>query len=184
MKKLTNLLMLAIMAVCFVGCNNDDNEEDLIWDIPGYEIGFYVQDAEGNNLLDPAVSNNICEEPVKVEFDGKTYEKETQAEITMPKTKALPITMYGLLAQIDKDGNHYLGYGDLHGTETYTNEPIKIIWKDGTSDVVQVSNKIKWKNGKPNIQRSFKLNGKTYQSEMISSSSLRRYVVYKFIITK
>ncbi len=180
MRKFLHLFLCAVLAVSFTACNDDEEVERPIYDFPGYELGLYVEDAEGKNLLDPAVSNNIVNEPVKVTYKGKTYEKDAETE---SKTRYLPAKMYGLVSATDTDGCLFLSFGDLPGADPFVDEPVIIEWGDGTKDTILVNNKIVWNGNEPSAQRSFILNGKAYEAKITVDAS-RKHLVYKFVFVK
>ncbi len=163
MKKFMYLLLSAMLTMTFVACSNDDDEGTMIYDWPGINICFYVQDAQENNLLDTTVANNIIDAPVQVQYNGKTYDKDVV--VNEHSTRAYLATLHGLTTQKDKDGRLYLNFGELQGDDTYVNEPITIQWGDGTYDTVTMNSKIVWKGNKAESVRSFMLNGEPYEPQ-------------------
>ncbi len=61
MKRLIALSLVG-MLLCLGGCKNSDDEEWKIWDYVPYVLTIDIEDAQGNNLLDPAADGNITAE--------------------------------------------------------------------------------------------------------------------------
>ena len=140
-------------------CSEDNNGEDdlIIWDFAPINFYFIVQDAEGNDLLNPLTEGNILNQDIKAIYQGKEYKLD---EPVQPDTKAYLATMYGLRFVEEEDGHCLLYFGELQGEDTYEDETITLDWGNGTTDVITFSSRLTWNSPKdPEFDRHFYLNG-------------------------
>jgi hypothetical protein len=181
-KFVTSVLCAAVLALGLISCNeeyvegseeevedvvgneeedDDDDDDDWIWDFWPIEIFMAIQDAEGNNMLDPANPDSIV-----AEFRGESFVADT-ASHWRNATRAIMPTMYGLRYMKLKDSTDVLYFGEIDGAKHWVDEPLTIKWPDGTTDVITISSSIK--NGttaNPIIERSYKLNGKEVEKDI------------------
>ena len=180
-KFVTSVLCAAVLALGFISCNEEnvegseeeledvvgneeeeeDDDDDWIWDFWPIEIFMAIQDAEGNNMLDPANPDSIV-----AEFRGESYVADTTSH-WRNATRAIMPTMYGLRYMKLKDSTDVLFFGEIDGAGRWTDEPLTIKWPDGTTDVITISSSIK--NGttaNPIIKRTYKLNGKEVEKDI------------------
>ena len=80
---LYGMLLLFLSATCFTACS-DDEDEYLIWDFYPIILQIAVQDAQGNDLLNPETPGSIANSGIKAIYKGVTYEKDS----VMNPTKA------------------------------------------------------------------------------------------------
>lgn len=127
----------------------------MIWDIAPIVLYISVQDAAGNDLLNPETPGNIANQGIKAIYKDKTYEKD----IPVAQTKAYLAILYGLQTIKDKSGRYYLAFGEFDGAKTFEDESVTIDWNDGSTDVITFSSKLTWVAKKPVTNRKFCLNG-------------------------
>lgn len=155
------LLFLCIVSLVACGDKNDD-EEMPIWDFTPIVLHFSVQDAQGNDLLNPETKGSIADQGIKAIYNDEIYEKDS----VVSQTKAYLAQFAGLQTSKSKDGKYYLTFGEFNGNDTFDNEQVEIDWNDGTKDVVSFSSKLIWESKKePVIKRKFSLNGKDIDSK-------------------
>lgn len=158
--KLIGLFLLCIFCcINFTSCDpaNNDNEDDLIWDFAPIVLYISVQDAQGNDLLNPLTKGSIANQGIKAIYKGQTYEKDVPVE----RTRAYMAYFAGLQTEINKDGKYYLTFGEFNGDRTFDNEKVEIDWNDGKEkSVITFSSKLTWKSKKePVFNRKFCLDG-------------------------
>lgn len=164
-KILFGTLLIFFCAMSFFACDNDDNGGNdngmLFWDFAPIVLQISVQDAQGNDLLNPEMEGFIGNKGIKAIYRGKTFEKDS---VVIPKkiavTRAYLPHFKGLQTWKNDKGRYFLTFGEFAGDDNFNNEQVKIDWSDGTSDVFSFSNHLQWKSNKePEITRSFFLNG-------------------------
>lgn len=160
-----------LSAICFTACDELDTEgDDMIWDFAPIVLYISVQDADGNDLLNPETPGNIANQGIKAIYKDNIYEKDAPIN----STKAYLARFMGLQTIKSKEGVYFLTFGEFQGEKTFENEQVTIDWNDGTKDILTFSSKLSWKSKKePVFDRKFCLNGK--ETEKQSSA---------FIITK
>lgn len=164
MKKLFILPVLTVLAfgLTFSSCSNDDDE--LIWDIMPEEIQIEVTDANGVDLINPNSPNSIADNGIKIEVDGKVYEKDS-----LPKyySRAILAEFYGLKSAVRSDGRYVLSIGEFDRAVNCDGKEILVDWNDGSKkDTLLFVNHIKWKHNEPRITTLVYLNGKETGSSM------------------
>ena len=65
------LLWVAVFSL-FTSCKNNDETDNVIWDIAPIEFHIYVEDAAGRDLLNPETENNILEQDIRAIYDQKS----------------------------------------------------------------------------------------------------------------
>ena len=156
-------LVAMTLAIGFTSCNKneDDNEDDfMIWDFSSLEMLMVVQNADGQNLLDPNTPNNFVGDTIVAEWMGIKYVADT---LRCMQTREYIGYMYGLVrVQTESDSIPALYFGEISGHEFYDEAPITIHWPDSSKDVVSITASYKWseKKGPHDFVRKFKLNGK------------------------
>ena len=134
------------------------------WDAAPLSVLIFVENAEGQNLLDPNTPNNFVGDTIITEWMGKTYAMTDTVPINsgIARTRVLNAHMYGLLYVFTDDSIPALCLGNIDGAEHYDDEPATIHWPDGSTDVISITASYKWseKKGPHDFVRKFKLNGK------------------------
>lgn len=159
MKATHTLYLLFITLLCVAGFTacDDSGSDDMIWDFAPIELHIAVQDAQGNDLLNPETPGNIAKQGIKAIYNGKIYEKD----VPISQTKAYLAHFNGLQTMKFETGKYFLTFGEFNGDDTFDNEKVIIDWNDGTQDVITFSSKLIWKSkNKTVFDRKFCLNGK------------------------
>ena len=174
------IVLLACLALAFVGLNSCDDDEMYIWDYTNISVGITVQDANGVDLLDSAAVNTVVNDGITVSYGGRTYPlmnfeeyyeqyytQHTANHLAKVKRKALAPRPLGLILWDKKlrpqyQSRNFMEFGDFDSTDESDNISFTINWGDGKSDNVEITNKIlkKAKHGQLIFERTFKLNGK------------------------
>ena len=160
MKKLTQLCLLIITTCCFVSCDNN-----MTWDIAPVYFTFNVQDANGNDLLDPNTENNILDNDIKVVFEDKEYPKDVDMTPT-ENTKFYMAVLKGLYTVKYDDDDYHLEFGQFMGSEDH-DKSFVIHWGDGTHDEVSFVHDYKFRVNKPKISTKIFLNGKESNNRFV-----------------
>lgn len=156
-KSIGLFLLFTFCCINFTACESENNEDDLIWDFYPIVLSISVQDAQGNDLLNPLTKGSIANQGIKALYKGETYEKDVLVE----RTRAYMAYFYGLQTHVDQKGKFYLTFGEFNGESTFDNEEVIIDWGDNTRDVITFSSKLTWKSkNEPVFDRKLCLNGK------------------------
>jgi hypothetical protein len=146
------IVMIAIALIASFSCSRE-------WDFVNPDVCFFVRNANGDNLLDPAFEGNILENEISVDYKGETY---TLNSDTNPSTRANMEIWRGLRVEPYSsliDETPVLKFGEFRttsGSGSYHGETFTISWGDGTSDEVAFDLYIK---GSHNVQQKIWLNG-------------------------
>lgn len=160
-----------LCTVGFTACDEiDTGGDDMIWDFYPIVLYISVQDADGNDLLNPDTQGSIANQGIKAIYKETIYEKDAPVS----QTRAYLAHFRGLQTIKSNEGVYFLTFGEFQGEKTFDNEQVTIDWNDGTKDVLTFSSKLSWKSKKePVFDRKFCLNGN--ETEKQSSA---------FVITK
>lgn len=140
---------------------SNEGNDDIIWDFAPINFIIAVQDAEGNDLLNPLTEGHILEQDIKAIYQGKEYKLNEQ----VAQTRDYLAILRGLQAFMTEDGRYMLFFGELDGTDTYDNETLTLDWGDGTTDVITFSSRLTWNSPEdPEFNRHFYLNGVEQES--------------------
>ncbi|MDE6717707.1 MAG: hypothetical protein K2J70_05905 [Muribaculaceae bacterium] len=161
-----NSLLILISALLpllfFTACNNDEN---LIWDIAPVNLSIHIKDADGNNMLSPAVAGNLRGKKITAEYRGEEYElnwDQDQTRAYLPVFRGLTIGMEYIQTPQGYEADPartYMSFGEFDGAK---DQDISIILRiEGYSGewLINVTHRIKWKRGKPQISNTSTLNG-------------------------
>lgn len=90
-----------MVAAAMVACgDDDDNKDDIIWDIAPYDVSIEIVDEDGTALLNPTVDGNWMEQPFSMTYNGKEYEADWTvlygAGNADMKSRYIPAYFYGL----------------------------------------------------------------------------------------
>ena len=157
-------LVAMVLTMGFTSCSKDNGDRLWDWDIFPITALLIVENAEGQNLLDPNTPDNFVGDTIITEWMGKTYAMTDTVPINsgIARTRVLNAHMYGLLYVFTDDSIPALCLGNIDGAEYYDDEPATIHWPDGGTDVISITASYKWseKKGPHDFVRKFKLNGK------------------------
>ena len=160
----TSALVAVVLTMGFTSCEKDNGEELRELDISPITALLIVENAEGQNLLDPNTPNNFVGDTIIAEWMGKTYVMTDTVPINSEtaRTRAIGTYMYGLIYLLIEDSIPALYFGQINATAHYDDEPATIHWPDGSTDVISITASYKWseKKGPHDFVRKFKLNGK------------------------
>lgn len=132
-------------------------EKAVFWDIFPVGVEITVKDKDGNNLLNPAYSQNILNAEVTAKFRGESY------TLKQLETKAIEPTWYGFSIY-----NGKIYFGEFDGAERIDDEDLIIDWWGASRDTVTIRNIVHdtdscW------VDRAYYLNGEKvkYQFDII-----------------
>lgn len=162
MKKNRYILFLFLFPLVFTACGDDV----IIRDFINTSILIQVEDAQGNDLLDPAYERNITNNEIKVLYHDKEYLKDADVDKFRPQTRFNMPRWYGLCSY-EKDGEYYLAFGEFAPEDGYKKEYFTIDWGDGTKDEIGFDCYITWKKKKPKVHDGLYLNGKKVERIII-----------------
>lgn len=155
MKRILNIaaaIAIATVSAMVAGSCSKGLWSETEWDITPVTAGIYATDPDGNNLLDPAVKNNLTLNRITATFEGKTLDLVKETKTYMPE-------FYGICLRKDDAGEYHIDFGELNGEENYQKELI-IDWGNGRKDKITIINRFKWKfDGTPDKQTQYLLNG-------------------------
>ena len=139
MKK--NLFLLyPLFLLLIVSCNKKDEVRYV--DYPRSYIEFYVTDRDGNNLLDPAFSENILNRDITMEYNNTIYPRiDNDIEfypIEEEPTKASYHPFNGLMTNTV---NNTLKIGYFNQGTDYEQTSFTIDWGNGSKDVITFDQK-------------------------------------------
>lgn len=76
-KSIGLFLLCIFCCINFTSCDPANNGgDDLIWDFAPIVLYISVQDAQGNDLLNPLTKGSIANQGIKAIYKGETYEKD------------------------------------------------------------------------------------------------------------
>lgn len=155
-KKFLNFCLCFFISLPFItACSESEDESyGIIGDFTPIEFYIYVQDTQGNDLLNPQTEGNILGQEIKAVYHGKEY----PLNATYPDTRVYLASSNGLQL-LFTEGYYLLCFGELQGESTYNDETITLYWGDGSSDIIRFSSRLQWKSPtEPEFDRQFFLN--------------------------
>lgn len=120
--------ILLLLAPFLFSCEN--NGDDIIWDFAPINFYFNIENAEGENLLDPANPDNILSESIQIVYDGKTADAITEEEYieSMKQSRYYLPTFHGALICNRSDiRTPYLYVGEFDRAYSYS-DSFKLIF--------------------------------------------------------
>lgn len=163
MKKLFTIFVLTVLLFPLCSCNDDDNE--VIYDFAPIVLDVAVVDQKGNSLLSEDYENNIVGTSVTFADEEGEYPVDWEIYKKQQSRAYLPIFYGAVYAPAKKwDGTKWepsdewrIYFGELDGSKNIDRTFIVEIC--GQKFDLRVTNKLKWKKNKPEIDRHFYLNG-------------------------
>lgn len=147
------ILFLALLVVFSIsGCNGP--WPWMIWDIAPFELYVYVEDGEGNDMLNPEHPDSLVYNDISIRFEGETYHMDEVAQ-----TKAYMAMFYGVCLEVDSDGRHYLQIGEFNGDTEYDQAHIILDWGNGSENRLVFSHEFWWKKHEPHHRTYVGLDG-------------------------
>lgn len=124
------------------------------------ELAIFVNDSNGNDLLDPDNPDNFAQ-GLKFEYNGTVYNVDDQIEELRTKTYMPHFDGLRLIKNTyhytKNKGRYFLSFGEFSGEKTFDGT-FRITWKDNSTDVITCYNKKYNKKGKCT------LNGESYKT--------------------
>lgn len=151
------IFYLVFAIILFVACDDDDNNgRSGIWDMAPINVTLYVEDAEGNDLLNPKNENNILDRGIKAIYGGKTLglnEKPAETKYYLPHFNGLTTR--------EHEGKTILEFGEFNGADSQEVEFV-IDWGEDDTDKISFIHKYDYdhKKDRPITETKFFLNGK------------------------
>lgn len=165
MNKLISLLLL--LTFCLTGCETidtpkkDDPDDFIIWDFMCHSFPMKVIDVAGNNLFHAESPEGPWKDGPYVIYKGKRFDLKLWCPEYEVETRALPPSFLELYLMKDKEGMHYLCFGEFSPSGSYYGQPFTIYWGDGSKDEIKFDLYITWKSQRePTVHRNLYLNGK------------------------
>ncbi len=170
MKKInfvTQLLSL-FAATFFVGCSSI--VESMEWDISPVVVRIYIQNDNGDNLLDDSYEGNILEYIVKMTYEGEEY---NLGEEVVASRAYLP-TFEGLQL-IDSDSGPYITFGQFEGADSYSMD-MSLYLGTGITSEISVVREFCWNSdGEPEGTTTYYLDGEVVDGNSIVITSTDKY---------
>lgn len=166
-------LLAAILSLSILtACSNDDGpEDDVIYDFNPVGLFIHIQDADGNNLLDPATKGNWFGQEFEADYDGKIYPAKWDLPWWLyPETRMYLPRFYGLTIMadygFDDDDNlkfdmkdAFLYFGEFQGDKDHD---ISIDFQvPGSNHVynIRMIHKFWWKKHEPQYDTKYYIDG-------------------------
>ena len=175
MKQLKKIITILFTVCLFVACDSEGGG-DVIWDIAPVELSIFITDAEGNDLLDSTLQENLIKD-ITVSYQGEIYPVMTEREYYEKQfgnnqTRAYMPQFYGLILRqywshkTFTNGNFELVFGEFNGEENIDKREITLNLPDSRQAILSYKNSFKWKsNGDPNKSTIFYLNGQELKDD-------------------
>lgn len=160
LKNFFPFLLAGLMVASLSGCSDHDEIENLEIDFAPVQICIMAESQDGKDLLNPAVEGNILSHDIVATYRGKEYTNGISS-----KSRAYMPRFYGLITMKLQNGKYALAFGELDGEEEFKNEELVIDWGDGQQDVITFTSNVDWNGQKPDIKRSYQLNGKVVATD-------------------
>lgn len=129
MKKI--LFPILLLATLFIttSCGNDDDYELKIWDFAPTTVSVYVQNANGQDLLDSQTPGNILDDAITLTYNGQTtglnsnpfYEQWNDGEAQVA-SRFYPATWRGVFISQDKNGHNFLCIGEWQTEQNFNDD--------------------------------------------------------------
>ena len=158
MKKWWQMTLCALMLLTVAACGKDE-DDGIIWDIANFKIEIQVYNSDGQNM-----TGQVATLAPKAVWREKTYElNKDLKDVNLPaRTRALAVVFQGLYTE-----NGRLYFGEFQGSSTYDKEPLVIEWADGTTNKIEFSHELIWKDNEPLFNQQFWLDGKSTKYPII-----------------
>lgn len=154
-----SILSLILLAITFSSCENNNM---VIWDIYPVTIQIYVQDSEGNDLLNEDTPNNILSDDFKITYKNEEYRLTSEDE-DETLNRAYLAQFSGIELRSTIDGIYYLTFGEFDGTDDW-NEFLYLDLGDGEINNINFKHDYNWIDGAPVITNEYYLNAQKQDS--------------------
>lgn len=115
---------------------SSDGDDGYLWEFAPIDFKFIVENADGENLLDPTVEGNIVDNDIWVSMGGEAYGIVRQTRVIFPEWRGLRIEPYS-----SNDDTPVLKFGEFDRFKEYE---FSIDWGDGTTTAVVFHDKVEW----------------------------------------
>lgn len=135
-------VLLPVLCV-LVGCSKESDEGDMpLGDVFPFSIQIVVQDAAGNDLLDPETPNSIAGNTIKAIYKGEEYIRQSP-DTWIPTMTPDPV-FWGLRTG-KGEKRYFLSFGEFDSLKAYTDETFYLDWGDGSApDTITFSHTWEW----------------------------------------
>lgn len=139
------------------------SKEQPTWEFTNYSVYFYVEDALGNDLLDPDYEGNILGQDIKVTYNDVTYPRYKNPglglrEDTTRETLPLQFGLRWGQKSNEEDAPYCLAFGEF-APEGYRNTTFTLDWGDDTSTKLELNCYLTWSGWSPTVTRTLKVDG-------------------------
>ena len=170
------ILVIILSVFAFVSCQK---EEKGIWlvDWAPIEMFIYVQDANGQDLLNPQSESAINLDGITIEYEGETFTVKKGYSLpqgVVATTRTYAAFFDGITLEVNSDGVYYLSIGEWNGDDKRDYTTVTLDWGNGESDIFGFSNDYDYDPGLKNdpdqnfgytFYRSGFLNGKVVDAD-------------------
>ena len=175
MQRLKEFITILFTVCLFVACDSEGGG-DVIWDIAPVELSIFITDAEGNDLLDSTLQENLIKD-ITVSYQDDIYPVMTEREYYEKQygnnqTRAYMPQFYGLILRqywshkTFTNGNFELVFGEFNGEENIDKCEITLNLPDGRQTILSYKNSFKWKsNGDPKKSTVFYLDSQELKDD-------------------
>lgn len=165
LKKYFLFLILSLPLLSIVSCSKNEDPLNIIWDIYPAEVRIFIQDENGNNLLDPTVEGNLVGTDIRISTEDDSYPAIWNQQDIMPASKLYLANFYGFVWSYAlyqyPEMNYYLQLGEYQGEDNYDMHLRLEIPRMNFSREFDYKHTYKWKNNKPDITNQIRYEGKT-----------------------
>lgn len=166
-------IITAVIFLCagmsLTSCGDENGDDDMVWDFAPYEVRVRIVDGGGVDLLSPETGEgSLYGELMYMVYNGEQYMLEWPESL---QTRYYMPHFYGLkLAQYESsDGPRYeLLFGEFDGEVSADRSMQFLIHNINTVFDINVSNRVEWKKGKPDVTRAYWLNGQLVENGIIT----------------
>lgn len=165
------------LAATLIGCaallgackeKEDDPSNYRVWDFAPIQLAVMATNAEGEDLLDPAMDNNILSEDICLQYNDKEYHLGLGAASAVAEHTRYYMPNFYAIKLTRNDKGYMLMIGEFDGQKSIEKEMMILRWADGTAEHIGFSNDVKWKNDEPDVDRHFYHNGIEIASPLIT----------------
>jgi len=179
------LTLLSAFAGMLTSCDNDNDQpsnNDVIWDVPPFNVQIYIVDTEGENLLSPDAAGNWMGQPFEMMFEGQNFQANWEDKDSPEKSEAIfkstasraaaPAVFSGLQCVTEAlwhgdqhgweitPGQYLLTFGEFETTENQNLEMQFLVPGRNTVTDIKVINNFSWsENNEPVIDRKIWVDG-------------------------
>lgn len=165
------IMAIAFLLPALTSCSDEENNDMIIWDISPVVVYLTINDANGNNLLNPQATGSLFGKSIVAEVNGKTFEAQWEDPYNRSyESRAYMPHFYGFTfiegykraedKFVADPNNNRMMFGELDGaTDQKVSMKIKIEGYTQTWDI-KIDHRCKWVKGNPKITNTATLNGK------------------------